>query len=665
MADKREYEEPGQSAWKERQAFLLRFSDTLRAYNNQDDIGKAAMKMLAKELDLDRCYCAMIELTKDRAQIMYQSGNSLIPPIPDTLSLANFPELLLQSIEGLLLINDAVVDGRLSAADRASFATISFHAVAACTIRRGKKHPVWSLVAVQSVPRKWTEVDIMLLEEAAERLYSAIENTRALTALAESEKKYRTLFNSIDECFCIIQMIFDESGKPVDYLILEANPALYELTGLTDAIGKRMQELVPGHEQFWYDKYGEIALTGNPARIQHQAAALGRWYDVYAFPIDKPQELKLAVLFKDITERKHAEQRQVEEERLKTYLLLQKSEETALLGSWEFNRLNSHFTWSDGMYRLFDLKKGTQVIPAIYLAHTNEKSLAKAKKVVEYILNSDSDFEETLEMNISGKIKVLRIKGTPVRNNQGDIEHILGVDQDISAMRAAEDKIKKMEQEQQLKIFRTSLGTLEEERHRISESLHNGIGQLLYGIKINMSRFRTGASEEELRYNKAYINELLSQAIVETRRVSHELMPTTLEQFGLKSAIDDICRQLSGAIIFNCHISVQHNRLEKYMELAVYRTTQELMTNVVKHAKASTCDVMIIIGTDQVKITVSDNGQGMAEGSEKVDGIGLASIRSKIELLDGKLTIASNSGRGTHVEVLIPHQGLTNKHSRL
>lgn len=353
-----------------------------------------------------------------------------------------------------------------------------------------------------------------------------------------------------------------------------------------------------------------------------------------------------------------------EEERLKAYLLLQKSEETASLGSWEFSRLNGHLNWSDGMYRLFDLKKEAQIRPAIYLVHANEKSQAKAENVVQYILNSDSDFEETLEMNISGKIKVLHIKGIPVRNSQGDIEHVLGVDQDISAMREAEDKIKKMEQEQQLKIFRTSLSTLEEERQRISESLHNGIGQLLYGIKINMSNLRTGASEEEFRHNKAYINELLTQAIAETRRVSHELMPTTLEQFGLKSAIDDICRQLSGEIEFNCRISVQHNRLEKYMELAVYRTTQELMTNVVKHAKATVCEVMIIIGTDQVKITVTDNGQGMPEGSQKVNGIGLASIRSKIELLDGRLTLASTPDRGTHVEVVIPHQGLTYKRGR-
>ncbi|MEH3114226.1 GAF domain-containing sensor histidine kinase [Pedobacter terrae] len=865
MSDKKEYERPGQSAWKERQAFLLRFSDTLRAYTNQDDIGKAAVKMLAKELKLDRCYCAMIELTKDMAKVMYQSGNSLIPPTPDTLSSANFPELLLRSIECSLFINDAVLDDRLSANDRANFAAISFRAVAACTIRRGKKHPVWSLVAVQSGPRNWTTVEMMLLEEAAERMYSAIENARALAALAESEKKYRTLFNSIDECFCIIQMVFDEHGKPVDYLVLEANPALYELTGLTGAIGKRMRDLAPAHEQFWYDKYGEIALTGAPARFQHQADALGRLYDVYAFPIDQPQELKLAVLFKDITERKHTEKRQAfllklsdalrpltnplsvqniamellakrlnvmyasyfemdedgdsfyvaghfedegmvlpermrlsdfslslaaafqsgrtiavtdtsikgewvkspetyasigvaawaavpllkhgklvawiginsskprtwnkidlqtlndvaertwdalertraeqalrdaelkyrlqleddvqkrtkelqesrdrlqsifderikaEEDRLKAYLLLQKSEETASLGSWEFNRLNGHLIWSDGMYRLFNLKTGSQITPAVYLEYAIENSLTKARKVVQCIQNSDSDFEEILEMNISGKIKVLRIKGTPVRNGQGDIEHVLGVDQDISAMREAEDKIKKMEQEQQLEIFRTSLSTLEEERHRISESLHNGIGQLLYGIKINMSSLRAGGSEDEFRHNKAYINELLTQAIAETRRVSHELMPTTLEQFGLKSAIDDICRQLSGKIEFNCHISVQHNRLEKYMELAVYRTTQELMTNVVKHAKATTCEVTIIVGTDQVKIAVNDDGQGMPEKLEKLNGIGLASIRSKIELLDGRLTISSVPGKGTHVEVIIPHQGLIQKPSR-
>ncbi|WP_293789329.1 GAF domain-containing protein [uncultured Pedobacter sp.] len=865
MADKKEYEEPGQSAWKERQAFLLRFSDTLRAYNNQDDIGKAAVKMLAKELELDRCYCAMMDFTKDRAQVMYQSGNSLIPITPDKLSLANFPELLLRSIECSLLINDVLLDDRLSAKDRANFEAISFRALAACTIRRGKKHPVWSLVAVQSAPRNWTEVETMLLEEAAERVYSAIENTRALAALAESEKKYRTLFTSIDECFCIIQMIFDENGKPVDYLVLEANPALYALTGLTDAIGKRMRDMAPSHEQFWYDKYGEIVLTGKPARFQHQADALNRWYDVYAFPIDEPQELKLAVLFKDITERKHLEERQTfllklndslrpltnplnvqdtamkllakklgvmyagyfeteedgdsfyvagrfedqtmplpermrlsdfsmslaaafqsgrtvavadtriksewvkspeaysgigvaawaavpllkhgklmawiginsskprawskidlqilndvaertwdalertraeqalrdtelkyrlqlenevkkrtrelqesrdslqtifdeqikaEEEHNKAYLLLQKSEETALLGSWEFNRISGHLIWSDGMYRLFNLKNGTRITPAVYLKYAIEKSLAKAKNVIQCIQNSNADFEETLEMNILGKIKVLRIKGIPVRSNQGVIEHVLGVDQDISAMREAEDKIKKMEQEQQLKIFRTSLSTLEEERHRISESLHNGIGQLLYGIKINMSSLRAGAPEEEFRHNKAYINELLTQAIAETRRVSHELMPTTLDQFGLKSAVDDICRQLSGKIEFNCHISVQHNRLEKYMELAVYRTTQELMTNVVKHAKATSCEVMIIVGTDQVKIVVSDNGQGMSEGPEKVNGIGLASIRSKIELLDGQLTISSNPDKGTHVEVIIPHQGLTDKPSR-
>ncbi|WP_145861180.1 GAF domain-containing sensor histidine kinase [Pedobacter suwonensis] len=865
MADKKEYKEAGQSAWKERQAFLLRFSDTLRSYNNQHDIGKAAVEMLAKELALDRCYCAMISLSKDQAAILYQSGNSLIPPIPCTLSRANFPEPLMQSIDGPFLVNDTVADERLTAVDRESFAAISFRAVAACTIRRGKKDPVWSLVATQSVPRNWTAVDIMLLEEAAERLYGAIENARALTALAESEKKYRTLFNSIDECFCIIQIIFDENGKPVDYLVLEANRALYELTGLTDVIGKRMRELAPAHEQFWYDKYGEIALTGEPARFQHEADALNRWYDVYAFPMGKPQELKLAVLFKDITERKHAEKRQVfllrlsdalrpladpfsvqntamellakwlgvmhasyfemegdgdsfhvaghfkdqakdlpermrlsdfsdslvaayqsgrtvavndtgitgewvkspetyarigvaawaavpllkhgklvawigvnsnkprvwsevdlqtlndvakrtwdalertraeqalrdaelkyriqlendvkkrtrelqesrdslqtifderlkaEEERNKTYLLLKKSEETASLGSWEFNRLTGQLTWSDGMYRLFDLNNTTPVTPIIYLKYTVEKSLAKAEKVIQYIQNSDADFEETLEINISGKIKVLRIKGTVVRNGQGYIERVLGVDQDISEMRGAEEKIKKMEQEQQLQIFRTSLSTLEEERHRISESLNNGIGQLLYGIKINMSSFRHGISEEEFNQNKAYINDLLTQAIIETRRVSHELMPTTLEQFGLKSAIDDICRQLSGEIEFNCHISVQHNRLEKYMELAVYRTTQELMTNVVKHAKATACEVMIIIGTDQVKIVVSDNGRGMPQESEKADGIGLASIRSKIELLDGRLTIASEPGKGTHIEVIIPHQGLTQKPSR-
>jgi signal transduction histidine kinase len=231
---------------------------------------------------------------------------------------------------------------------------------------------------------------------------------------------------------------------------------------------------------------------------------------------------------------------------------------------------------------------------------------------------------------------------------------VVATNMDTSDRKRAEEQVRKLEAEKQREIFEVSLSTLEEERHRISESLHNGIAQILYGIKINMSGLTYGMQENEFRETKSYINQLLTDSIVETRRISHELMPTTLEQFGLKSAIDDICLQLTDGTKFNCQITGMHRRMEKYLELAVYRTAQELMTNVIKHAKATECTVLVNIGRQEITIRVSDNGKGLASTQTHKPGIGLASIRSKINLLNGEVNLSSVPGEGTTVEVIIP-----------
>lgn len=149
-----------------------------------------------------------------------------------------------------------------------------------------------------------------LQSEKAElmRRMAELEERAAEDALRKSEEKYRMLFETIDEGFCVIEVIFDSEGEPHDYRFLETNPAFDEQTGMRGAAGRTMKELAPLHEPHWFQIYGEIAVTGEPRRFEQPAEALGRYFDVYAFRVGAPEQRRVAILFKDIAKRLQAEQ---------------------------------------------------------------------------------------------------------------------------------------------------------------------------------------------------------------------------------------------------------------------------------------------------------------------------------------------------------------------
>jgi serine phosphatase RsbU (regulator of sigma subunit) len=126
-------------------------------------------------------------------------------------------------------------------------------------------------------------------------------------ALRGSEKRYRTLFDSIDEGFCVIEVLFDEADQPIDYRLLEVNAAYERQTGIKNAAGRRVREIVPELEKHWFEIYGGIAKSGQAMRFENSALALGRYYDVYAFRVGDPAQRRVAVLFNDISARKKAE----------------------------------------------------------------------------------------------------------------------------------------------------------------------------------------------------------------------------------------------------------------------------------------------------------------------------------------------------------------------
>jgi PAS domain S-box-containing protein len=147
-----------------------------------------------------------------------------------------------------------------------------------------------------------------LLARVSAHLQMARLRREANESLRASEERFRTLFESMDEAFCVVEMLYDANNRPADYRFLEANPTFGRHTGFTDAVGRTIRELVPDHDAHWFEIYGQVAATGEPRRFVNEAKAMGRWYDVYAYRVGGPDSCKVGILFTDITARKRAEE---------------------------------------------------------------------------------------------------------------------------------------------------------------------------------------------------------------------------------------------------------------------------------------------------------------------------------------------------------------------
>lgn len=174
------------------------------------------------------------------------------------------------------------------------------------SLKRGTSYWDWSLIPTRDADGHVTGV-VLTLADVTSRI-------KTEEALRESESSFRSLFETMTEGFALHEIFTDEQGRPVDYRFLNVNPAFERLTGLkgSDLIGKHVLEVLPDTEQYWIEKFGRVALTGEPVHFENYSASLGRWYEVFAY---RPAPRQFAVVFTDISERKKAEERERHEHR--------------------------------------------------------------------------------------------------------------------------------------------------------------------------------------------------------------------------------------------------------------------------------------------------------------------------------------------------------------
>ncbi|GAA4452642.1 hypothetical protein GCM10023189_16350 [Nibrella saemangeumensis] len=354
------------------------------------------------------------------------------------------------------------------------------------------------------VEKYWLPVNTPVLDEQGDVWY-IIHKVEDVTDLARrATDKYLALLNSMDEGFCILQMLFDEEQKPVDYRFIEINPAFEDQTGMKNTLGRTASELVPDLEPFWFDIYGRVALTGESTHFENFAGPMGRWFDVYAFRIGEPDERHVALFFKNITDRKHTEEAlRHSEERFRRMVdaVPESMWITDATGNIEF--LNQQ--WYD--YCGVSDKQETAADVAVRFLHPEDgpKVMAAFSKAMQTGL----PFEvEQRNRSASGEYRWFLNRANPYRDlKTGEIINWFGVGVDIHDRKLAEQALQEADRRKN-----EFLALLAHELRNPLSTLHN----LLLILKM------TGGADESLKLETAI--DMMNREVQQLVRLVDDLL---------------------------------------------------------------------------------------------------------------------------------------------
>ena len=295
---------------------------------------------------------------------------------------------------------------------------------------------------------------VALLQDVTEREQAAQEMQRVKDELAHlATATYTTLYQSMAEGFCVLEVLFDAAQQPVDYRYLDINPAFERQSGLRGAVGKTLRELVPAVEPFWLEVYGSVACTGEARRVESYVEALGRWFDVNAFAIGSPHSRRVGVLFDDITARKRAEQALRESD---TYL--RQAVGLAHLGICHWDYQQDTMWGNDERFLMLGLDpaQGTLTLKeAMALTHPDDRETwVSIREQVE--VHGEFQASYRIIRPSDGAVRWLSEVGRVVARHQEKPAHISSVLLDLTADHETAEALRQSEEQFRLLVTATS-----------------------------------------------------------------------------------------------------------------------------------------------------------------------------------------------------------------
>jgi signal transduction histidine kinase len=216
-----------------------------------------------------------------------------------------------------------------------------------------------------------------------------------------------------------------------------------------------------------------------------------------------------------------------------------------------------------------------------------------------------------------------------------------------------QQQLKDISQQQQLKLAAALLQGEERERKRLAGDLHDGLGGMLAGVKINLSRLSPFTNSAAITKDLPVIINQLDRSVNELRRIARNMMPESLVSSGLEIALKEICESFTAPTL---QVDFQAYNIEKNiaqdMQVTIFRIVQELLTNAVRHAGATAILVQCSQNENTFYITIEDNGKGFkVEQIDAAKGIGLTNVKNRVDYLKGNLDIDSSPGAGTTINI--------------